>query len=516
MSTSSHTPQQPRRRPGSIAGGHIQPDGQPSDPSEAAPRPRRRLGPGTASRVPRDSQVVKTRRELSFRSGSTTRTTSPGASTATQQQPPPDVTTPTETAGRRRPRERVAPTVRGQDPNTEDGLRRLGALVPELTTVDDVTTMIGEVVAAAKEPRTAGVEDLLDQLRQRRRAIRPQRRQEPGAVTTVIPSFAELGGYATKLQDRTMGEPPYSVNEHMRQRIGDLQRGKRHRILVRKIVGDALTYVEVTPDNYRAVLDAVGNRRWTEPTDQDKAKLATLANEWQPLPVDKTRHARMVKDWGDRLEVKEGEFGAITKPTDATIQKELSAACEALIRWIEPEVLDAIGLPKIIIHGPGSPAGKQREPAYYLSESQEIHFKHEGFYQERIEHEFGHHLEEQGPAEVWWGLTYYLHALGGGKDLVDPLKYLAPQYDWDWSPGAPQPRLPNPGYALTYYGDAATELLALGLENQIPENPQNCVDWNDLSKNHNIYDSAYVALIMQAVRPNQVRQAGVTFPTLSQ
>jgi hypothetical protein len=139
-----------------------------------------------------------------------------------------------------------------------------------------------------------------------------------------------------------------------------------------------------------------------------------------------------------------------------------------------------------------------------------MHFQKERFTVERLLHEFGHHIEEQGPMEVWLGLATYLSRASADKPLTDYLGYLAPQYYFDWSTGV-EPKLPNPGYAITYYEDASTELIALGLEQRVPD-ASRLKEWSESPETG--HDPEYVALVMQAVRPKAVREAGVTFPTL--
>lgn len=66
-------------------------------------------------------------------------------------------------------------------------------------------------------------------------------------------------------------------------------------------------------------------------------------------------------------------------------------------------------------------------------------------------------------------------------------------------------------YALSYYPDAGTELVALALEFDVPDKPSALVDWPEGKSK---YDPRYMATLLQALRPDAYRQAGLTLPTL--
>jgi hypothetical protein len=347
----------------------------------------------------------------------------------------------------------------------------------------------------------------------------PVEERRPGVVTPeAAASWAKLRDEAKTLPVLKAGDMPRSMPKHMRYRVGEIQHGTRPHVRVRKIVDGKISYVEVTDENHLHVLRAVEEGTWTGLSKPDRAKLETLAKEWKPLPPNPVRRDQMVDTWLRTLEVDQDDQSNPDKIE--SYRKTMTQAADAIISWVEPEVLNMIGLPKIFIHKGGGKT-QQHEPAYYTGEKQEVHFQTDvQFTPERLAHEFGHHIEEQGAAEVWCGMAAFLGSLGPGKELVNYVKDVAKNYpsgypaEWFTRP----PRLPNAVYAVTYYQDGATELVALGLEQGILDQPATKVDFHDDEPawkfDSQRYAAEYMALMMQAARPNQVRNAGVTFPTL--
>jgi hypothetical protein len=109
-------------------------------------------------------------------------------------------------------------------------------------------------------------------------------------------------------------------------------------------------------------------------------------------------------------------------------------------------------------------------------------------------------------------MASYLDSLSGNRSLNPEYPGLTygPSYGWDYTKGFP-PLPGTPKYALSYYNDGATELIPLGLENALLHGRLK-IDWDDAAAND--FDPAYMALLMQAVRPNAVRKATANLPAL--
>jgi hypothetical protein len=386
----------------------------------------------------------------------------------------------------------------GLDPDKLTELVKLKRQVRDMDALPAVEVM-QQAIAAAGGPKTTGQIALARELEDKHKEIRYKQ----------LPTWLSLKKY--DIERRTAGQQPHPMSSHLRQRLGDAQRGERPE--VRTTGRDALgvAYKAVTKDNYRDVLDAADRVQWTGLSEADRGKLAELSRTWTP----KTTHRwQRPKDsvLADRASQHDAAGHVIQEPLSEAHRKNLLEAWGRIRDSVDEEVLNGVGLPRVEILDPNNPELGDR-PAFYDQKTKTMKFSADRVTVDRIMHEFGHHIEEQGPVEIWCALASYLASLSEGLPL-DPARAREtrePSYGFDWQPGK-SPRVPNAGYAMTYYPDAATELLALALENDIPAILNEVVNWEPGAESK--YDPEYVAIVLRAFRPQQLRELGVSFPTL--
>jgi hypothetical protein len=327
----------------------------------------------------------------------------------------------------------------------------------------------------------------------------------PSTATAITRPWASLAKFAEDLPAPEDIKLPHPMLDHLDQRLGNAQRGKRPAVRTRHWAeSGSLNFPTVTEANYQAARTAARLGLWTGPNDQDRDRLAELTNKWPRLEPTES----LAAEWFAKLTVADFPPGKAEDPTK--YQGHLESALDKITRWVEPGVLAEIGLPKVIVHGPEDNTLGSR-PAFYDERTQEIHIKSTAVTHERILHEFGHHLEEQGPVEVWCGLASFMRRVSEDRPLTPPRPGETRETSYPYDVDSP-PRVPNVGYAMSYYHDAGTELIALAFENELLDSPGDFADWKDEATSY--YDLEFMALLLQAVRPQQLRRAGVSFPSL--
>jgi hypothetical protein len=315
-----------------------------------------------------------------------------------------------------------------------------------------------------------------------------------------IPSWAELPAYAAKIPNRGPGEKPHPMFIHLLQRLSDARNGKRPPARVRRRGPNGkITYETVTEANYVDVLKAARSLQLAELSGRERRAVWDLAKGWGAKKPTSAQVSELVRKWRPNMELR--GFPEGQKPDRATAYDEqLREACERMLAWIEPEVLDLVGLPKLIVHGPDD-KGFGTTQGFYDPEEQAIHIRSDVIKDQLILHEFGHHVEDQGPVEVWCSMALYLNQLAGEANLIsqwDAYKQTVseePLYGWSWNDG--MPKLPRPDYAAMYYKSGLTELLPVALEKYMPAQPADD------------YYPEYRALVLPAFRPGAAREAGL-------
>jgi hypothetical protein len=459
----------------------------------------------------------------------------------------------------------VVHRVRIDDHDTEkpEQLQELIKLAQSMNSLEQVNDMLAKAAAAGagREPAEPGLTELLIVLRRKRQVLeykqnRPARAKpvapatptqeeastreetptrEPGepAAGSALPeapsrsqdmptsnpepsSASSLASFAAELKPRKAHEQPYSVAEHLRQRLGDVQRGKRPAVKARRRGGGGtVTTEEVSEADYPRLLDAAKRADWGPLTPADRQKLAAAMQAW----TAKTKYPQQ-KFQGSAL-YKQAQIIRTTPdnpPSDVEVSQYESAfakAWETITTQVEAEVLEAVGVPEVHILGSGDEELGNR-PAFYDEKTQTIKINYKNVSPERLQHEFGHHIEEQGPVEIWYGLATLLQVISGGKPLEPPRQGATrePTFNPDLI-GSSQ--LPNMGYALSYYPDAGTELLSLAMED-FAQNQGVLADLKTYVENwfndKSYYLPRYVALLLHAFRPREMRELGLTYPAL--
>jgi hypothetical protein len=333
-----------------------------------------------------------------------------------------------------------------------------------------------------------------------------------------VPSWDELPGYAAKIPRRRNDEQPHSMLTHLLQRLSDARNGDGPPVKVRAARPDgAIRYETVTKANYQDVVKAAGAFRWEGFDVRNLRAIEKLTTDWQPLPVSQDDVDNMVSEWRKKLQTtgfpedKDGNRG----PDLATAyQTQLATACRKILEWVEPGVRDLVGLPDIVVHGPDDPKFKPEDEGEYNAKNKAIHLVsaklRSGEGAELLLHEFGHHIEDQGPAETWGSFASFLGRLGRGANLMPQREYWDGQLSnnplYCWPDTGSRPKLPraHDGYSLQYYLTGLTESIPLALENSVPDDPGGATD-----NNGDNYDSEYIGLVLPAIRPEAARKAGM-------
>jgi hypothetical protein len=385
-------------------------------------------------------------------------------------------------------------------------LKRLILGTADLSTAEETARRLD----AATTPNELLLKNLADGV------VRVLRRRRNGTTAVAAqpdipgggpPSWESLAPFAERLPRRGAGERPHPVLDHLRQRLGDAQRGRRPAVRAR--CGPAAPdgsgeVVTVTRENYQPLLVAAAANPWAAAT-LDRATLRSVLESWTPVDV------------AGLDDFDEGALSASSTLADmdgsepeprVPYATSLTTAWRRINEWVDPEVLRVVGLPTVVIRGNKDEQLGSRA-AFYDEQTRSIHIHHDKVTPAHLLHEFGHHVEEQGPVEIWCALVCLLGRLSGGRPLAGArdLSSREPTYDYDFSLG----KLPKSTYALSYYADGGTELLAVGLENDVLAGPRDFIDWDDIPLNQN---PDYVALVLWAFRPQVMREEGMTLPIL--
>jgi len=332
-----------------------------------------------------------------------------------------------------------------------------------------------------------------------------------------VPSWDELPGYAATIPRRRIGEQPHSMFIHLLQRLSDARNGDGPPVKVRAAQPDGtIRYETVTKDNYQAVVQAAGAFRWEGFDARNLSAIQKLTTEWKPLPVSPDDIDNMVSDWRKKLQATGfPEVGGKRGPDLATAyQTQIATACQKILEWVEPGVRDLVGLPDIVVHGPEDPRFKPEDEGEYDAKNKVIHLSLAKLISENgaelLLHEFGHHIEDQGPVETWGSFASYLGRLSRGANLMPPREYKGKQLSDNPLYCSPDddsiPKLPraHDGYSLQYYPTALTESIPLAMEYSVPDDPGGATN-TDGDK----YDSEYIGLVLPAIRPEAARKAGM-------
>jgi hypothetical protein len=333
------------------------------------------------------------------------------------------------------------------------------------------------------------------------------------------PTWDELGAYAEKIPDRKAGEQPHPMVVHLLQRLCEAKNRERPPVKVRRRRADGSIAEEtVTGDNYLAVVEGAKNLRWEPLNTQGRAAMQEFTNQWQP---------RLTKRTGldDAVDQKVAEWkGKVTfakagdNPNVDDYEPYIRGACEVLVKWIDPAIVANLKLPPIIIHGRDDRYYDKTTEGNYEPTDQVIHVSKTKFDSAALLlHEFGHHIEEQGPVENWCSFVLYLNHLAGGRNLISQMDAFGqemgkqPYYGLSFDPA---PKLPKPHYAPLYYKNALTELIPVALEyyEDTLDNLKTSVDWKNDNKSD--YYPEYMAAVLPAINPAKAQAAGVQLRTL--
>jgi hypothetical protein len=362
------------------------------------------------------------------------------------------------------------------------------------------------------------LKDLQDEVMKLRSAEEKWQREVDWArEVEKTPAWDDLRAYADKIPSRGAGEKPHSIVTHLLQRLSDAENGRRPPVKVRRHGADGSISLEpVTRANYEAVMDAAVRYQWAGLSDGERTALQKLTDDWSGVDAGDKIVKNLVDEWISKLQFQ----GFEKDPDKDKYRGRIQAACKFILRWIDPAVIrETGGLPQIIIHGAQDKYYDANTRGNYEPEDQVIHLNDARFENgSLLLHEFGHHLEDQGPAEVWLSFATFLSHLADGSDLVaqadvegagmsaEPY-YFRPKKDGTT-------KFTDPLYAPLYYGNGLTELLPLALEYNEPlfDRMRRTVNWKDEEDSE--YYTDWMAAVLAALQPSRVHDAGVQFPTL--
>jgi hypothetical protein len=294
----------------------------------------------------------------------------------------------------------------------------------------------------------------------------------------------------------------------------------------------------VDETNFDSLLKAAGNRPWRLLTPQElKAFTAYLKGRdsleypGEGEEKDSAESAKAPQNTVDlsvlwsKVRVfsvaSDGEYKS--KPDDDPARKEeFTAAWRGITGMVEDEVLKAIGLPSIHVYMSYPEEIFGDRPCFYDEATQTIFLRASAVNAPQIQHEFGHHIEEQCPVEIWFGLASILHWMSADRGLLAPfgdareVVYPLPQPP---SGGVGVPDFP---YCASYYPDAGTELLAYSLQwNVLASIDTSYLRWRPNMRDQPAtvlgdcqYGPELVLLLLHALRPGEMRAAGFLSPAL--
>lgn len=330
----------------------------------------------------------------------------------------------------------------------------------------------------------------------------------------IAPGWSTLGEFAKGFPRRNAGELPHSVREHLLQRIGETQRGNRPPVRAQRRSGNDILVEVVTEANYQAVVHECDGL-WSRMAPEQAAEFRIFAGKQPAKLPDGSRQADFDADALSRhlrLEVTPEDNEKIS---DVDVKRRVDQVWKSIWETVEGSVLGLVGPPNtlcVVSHGDERLNGAR---ALYDPKTQTIYIEiiqtggaDWNINAGRLRHEFGHHVEEQGPLEVWIFAAEILQRLGRDELLAAPrsAETREPGYgvrleDLDHE----GKKIPNAAYACSYYPDAGTELLSLGLEDDFPGN---------MASYAKSYDADFLLLQLLAFRPSTYRRSRFAVPTL--
>jgi len=386
-------------------------------------------------------------------------------------------------------------------------IRNVVGLAQQIAAIDALAGRIPQ--GNRSEP---GVVMLLEKLAAERRdyqeqldkapAPRPARRQQQPD------RWAELAQSPEK-PSKDAGDIPYAPVELLERRLRQAARGERPQICTRRVrtaSSRAAEFVTVDAATVGQVLTAAPDL-WTVKAGWPSIRqaFAKMANE--------PKYARPATDNDEEALFAKVQVDPECPNDKNSYRDRFVEGWQNIRAMVEAEVLDQVGLPKRIEIVSPARAQALSEPAYYDAPKQISYFKPDAVSAERIAHEFGHHIEENGPAEIWLGCAALLNRLSEGRPLEpkSPPTTRVPTYALNFQLA----KIPNPGYAASYYDDGGTELLALGMElwswrdvrGEIPAAEAKVQEGDQLGAD-------YILLLLHALRPREMRENGFPQPSL--
>ncbi len=339
------------------------------------------------------------------------------------------------------------------------------------------------------------------------------------------PEWPDLKTYANSLKQnkRQVGQQPYSVSQHFFQRLGRTQQWEKNRQVMTSS-GQPITEL-----NYQQAIKNLSRIGWINTDASDLRRL-------QEVPDIKFPETWSPPESGDGIFVEDALIKAINveksckSATNLSKEVGFKKAWREICALVEPSVLKQVGMPEIHILE-DTDEGLGDAPGDYDAKSQLIRLKARNA-TERIRHEFGHHIEDQGPVEVWLAAATLLQRLatkdGALTQLIQGSKYQNVDVAYGIDSGAAKAGtvygMPQLNYSFSYYSDGGTELLSIGLEEDIssiaheagrkvaaaeggrPEESE--------PERLPSYRTDYLVLLMRAFRPKAWRMLGGSSPSV--
>lgn len=389
-----------------------------------------------------------------------------------------------------------------------------------------------------------GASEIWDELRRRFQNDVAQLEAQLGTLLPLLSgSERALISVAANLPQRTTGQQPHHMAVHLVQRLGQTlwsnwvaeavrdTRTDRERpgIQARCAGQDASNSFRKVTEDYQSVVQKAYATDWLTPLDVDRGALE------RALEASRERcdgaNAFSADELLKKVRFKEGTYERQSSRSDDEYREKIKEAWKYVADQVEAEVLQMVGLPEIMIYGPLEPPRRDEDyptnGASYCPRTRTINILSTRLNEEQIAHEFGHHIEEQGPVEIWCGLTSYLQLYSRGPLLPPPQERRngEQRYDCLASGGFPLSKLRST-YAASYYIDAGTELLAMALQNRVltavsPDNVRWPADKHVSGQatapdagSAPDWDPRLLVLLLHAFRPGLMRVLGISYPTL--
>lgn len=373
--------------------------------------------------------------------------------------------------------------------------------------------------------------DIQQALRQRRAELEQERKKAENAPAQADPapgSWEALRVYAERLPSRGAGQYPHPVMALLKLRLGRTQFTPVARPPVQaRAASTTAAFAEVTSGNFTELLAAAGRYSWRL-SDADVTKLRAFIKS----ATEKTGRsgAEVLKAVDPCLRLKSdsealwrqvriAEGGDTPKNPEAAYKHAFEQAWEMILATVEHEVLTLIGMPNVCLCPPGAENGDNR-PGSYNENTKTMTVAGANLTTSSIVHEFGHHIEEQGPTEIWLGLASILNWLSKERALLPaPSGWREPLYRVD-DEYVGVPRLM---YSATYYEDGATELLSTSMEHDVLTNinvyisdgwPAKYRETTSTRLANGGCGPEFTYLLLHALRPAQMREAGFPNPAL--